>query len=163
MRKARLGQRGVLLFRCCIAFFLLFLLSAAAMPKIMAFWKNAMLDYEVQHLAADIRWIQELTRTAVYYNDGMPLEDTVASPPEIRISDTYYEIRYTPEEKGERHYFRSGITAYSSTLYRLCFTHDGYFSNRTMGTIYLTWKGVNQMRRKIVIDAIGRVRVDRSS
>lgn len=163
MRDARLGQRGVLLFRCCIAFFLLFLLSAAAMPKFMTFWRNAMLDYEVQRLAADIRWVQEMTRTAVYYNDGMPLSDTLDSPPEIRVQETYYEIRCFPKEQGERHYFRKGITAYSSTLYRLRFTQDGYLLDRTMGTFYLTWKGMNQMRRKLVIDAIGRIRVDRSS
>ena len=132
MRDARLGQRGVLLFRCCIAFFLLFLLITS----------------------------QKMKNTA---NDGMPLSDTLDSPPEIRVQETYYEIRCFPKEQGERHYFRKGITAYSSTLYRLRFTQDGYLLDRTMGTFYLTWKGMNQMRRKIVIDAIGRIRVDRSS
>ncbi len=151
-------QRGFLMMRLLLAFWIVSVIAAIAVPRGIVFWRNAVMDFETQRLACDIRTMQEWTRSAVCQSNGMEIpEENIA--PRLTIHQKYYEIRLGKDRKITRYFHGNVRGSTNSGVRSIEFTKEGRMKDYKMGTIFLLWERIGWMGRTIVIDAAGRVRV----
>ena len=159
-------EQGSLLVEVIVACAVLAILAMAALPRGLLLYREAALEYEVQCLLSDIRYMREISRT----NNGL---ESMKQKPKQQL----------PQRRQARMQFRrTGYTmlagggpanaifcrASSSRRLRdggsmdgpaLAFGDDGIF--KTPCTMVLFWTDSPQSLRKIILSAGGRARVER--
>ena len=166
--KTQLDQKGF-----ALAVVLLFVLAigcatAALVPRALRWQHAAIVQYETDCLASDLRLMQQMARTAAVY----PIEETsehglseAAPALEIRDEEHAYMIwRYTyvgSRPKSSllvRHAYPEALNISANTKGRIQYGRNGGTANMT--TIYVFYTGEMERGKKIILDSVGRIRVE---
>jgi len=158
-----IDEHGVSLPETLLVVSVLFILITAAMLHGSSMYRNAILNYETHRLVSDLKLLQKMSRTATYDRTNFPLKE---SPPVPLFMELYWDsYRIRPIfESGitiRRHYFPPNISVSRTNTEYLGFQPNGDTTHRRMGSILLFWRNKGDVRRRIVIDTAGRIRVER--
>ena len=158
-----IDEKGFSFLETLFVISILSILVAAAAFRGSSIYQNAILDYETQMLVSDLKLLQQMCRTSTYKQTNFPMKEKPPFNIDIDMdSDAYFMRRIDLYGKSfRRHYFPSYISAELTHLSYLSFRPDGDTVGRQMGSIRLSWIGRWSLTRKIVLDAAGRIRVDR--
>ncbi len=166
--KATHGQDGFALTVVLIFVLAIGMGTALVLPRALRWQHAAIVQQETDCLLSDLRLLQQMTRTSSVY----PVEETVdhewndAVPElEIREAEHAYMIwRKTHEQhlptssRLLRHAFPSMLTIRANIPGRIRFGRNGGTTNPT--TIYIYYDGERADGKKIILDSVGRIRVE---
>ncbi len=157
-----LNEQGVSFLDTLFVVSILSVLSTAAILYGSSIYRNALLKYETQMLVSDIKLLQAMSGTARYDQTNFPTDETPPPPLTVYTTDRLYQLRsiYLGGPVLRTHFFPPPIRAYCEHAKYISFLPNGSTTSNTMGSINLNWKPGNA-RYRVVIDAAGRVRVDR--
>ena len=162
------GARGFALLEIVSMAAVIACLTAVVIPCAVSFYREAALEYETQHLLADIRRAQSLSRLAVEsgwgYGSATPYKQLV----EINIGSDAYTFRVqsmngsvflTHSYLPLIHVRRKDMTAGG----KLSFDKNGGLTNKgtQMMTLDIYYEGQEEKKRQIIISKAGRVRLKR--
>ena len=129
------------------------ILAVYALPRLPGILDSWQIDYEAACLAADLRWMQERTRSMQRLDvrfEGRGEDDQ----PQLYIRKDDYRI--VMKEKLREHKFPPGLKMYVNQS-RIAFDTEGRMNPPL--TILLLREG---KARRVIIDIVGRVRVERN-
>lgn len=166
--KSRLGQEGVALTIVLIFVLAIGVGTALVMPRALKWQHAAIVQQEADYLMSDLRLMQQMTRTASVY----PVEETKEhawndAVPELEIRETehaYMIWRKTHERQMPtssrlvRHVYPPTLTLHANISGRIRFGSNGGTTNPT--TIYIYYDGEREDGKKIILDSVGRIRVE---
>ncbi len=166
--KTQLDQKGF-----ALAIVLLFVLAigcatAVLVPRALRWQHAAVVQYETDCLASDLRLMQQMMRTATVY----PIEETAEhrlsdTAPEFELRDgehAYIIWRHTYEgslpmsSRLVRHDYPKALNISTNTKRRIRFGSNGGTASTT--TIYVFYTGEMERGKKIILDSVGRIRVE---
>lgn len=170
MRKSGDWQsaQGVALLEIVIMAAVLASLAAVVMPCAMSFYREAALEYETQHLLADIRRAQSLSRLTVESGWGYGSDTPYKQLVEIDIRADAYTLsaqsfkgseflthRYLPLVRVKR--------KNKTAVGKISFTQNGGLTNKgtQMMTVIIYCEGQEEKKRQIMISKAGRIRLER--
>ena len=141
-----------------------FLIAASAATAGKKFLMEAVVEHETACLVSDLRWVQEHCRTAVYQSRKIPnAYPASADDYTVRIRGREYEVRGRGFKafKGWKHVCPQSVLLVAPAREGgIGFDVNG--AAQKMLTIQvLCTMGKDSAKRYIIIDAAGRIRVDR--
>lgn len=163
----RPSEQGFMAVEAIFACLVVMLFASVAIPRAAAFYREAVLEYELQSLLSDIRYMRELSRS------------TEARPAEVgwdyngereRRAGMYFQhegyVLIAGSHIFREHKYVSGIrmsgpmVSDSNTKQQLLmFGDDGVLSKPC--TLYLFWSEQQSCGRRLILSAGGRCRVER--
>lgn len=161
-------EQGSLLLEVIVACAVLAVLSMAALPRALAIYREAALEYEMQCLLSDIRYVREVSRTTQVWPKSMKGKAEQQLPSwrqaQMRFRRTGYTMLAGSARQGS-HDFLPGIELKGRFVTgdldgpALAFGDEGILM--TPCTMVLFWTEAPQSLRRIILSAGGRVRVER--
>ncbi|WP_302296429.1 pilus assembly FimT family protein [Mitsuokella multacida] len=161
-------EQGSLLIELIIACAVLVILSMAALPRGLTLYREAALEYEVQHLLGDIRYMRGISRTTQIWPQSMKRKADQQLPPWRQAQMQFRRTGYTMRAGNvthRRYDFLPGIELKGRFVTgsldgpALTFGNDGLLT--TPCTMVLFWTDAPQSGRKLILSAGGRCRVER--
>ncbi len=161
---ARANGFGVIIACAVLAVF-----AMVALPNGLAIYREAAVEYEVQCLLSDIRYMREVSRTTERWPKSMERRDAYQLPLRRQAQMRFRRGGYTMlagSAVHSSHDFLPGIviTGRFATSSRdgiaLTFGDDGLLATPCTMLIYM--EGHPQSARKLILSAGGRCRVERS-
>ncbi|WP_270400287.1 type II secretion system protein [Mitsuokella multacida] len=161
-------EQGSLLVEVIVACAVLAILAMAALPRGLLLYREAALEYEVQCLLSDIRYMREISRTTEQWPESMKQNGKQRPPQRRQARMQFRRTGYTMLAGGvthKRHDFLPGMEltggfatgAIDGPI--LTFGDDGLL--KTPCTMVLSWADSPKSLRKIILSAGGRCRVER--
>ena len=172
-RQEKERQAGIALVEVLLLAAVIACLSMLAIPSIMRFYREAAIEYETEHLLADLRRTQSLNRLIEGANHGFYNRDGVVKQAVIEVRKNEYCVtvtssheetnmshRYLPLVKVSKEW--NGTSIDSGPI---AFKANGELKNVGLGmmTLIITCEGWEQEGRKIMISRAGRIRMERVS
>lgn len=162
-------EQGSLFIEVIVACAVLVIFAMTALSNGLALYREAALEYEVQRLLSDIRYMREISRTTESWPRYMEVKEAYQLPMRRQAKMQFRHGGYTMLAgsviRGS-HDFLPGIvlTGRFATSSRdgmaLTFGDDGLLA--TPCTMLLYMEGHPQSARKLILSAGGRCRVQRS-
>ncbi|MGL5269574.1 MAG: pilus assembly FimT family protein [Selenomonadaceae bacterium] len=146
-------ERGATIIELVCILAIISVLSGYALPRLPGILDSWQIDYEAACLAADLRWMQERTRSMQRLDvrfEGRGEDDQ----PQLYIRKGDYRI--VMKEKLREHKFPPGLKMYVNQS-RIAFDTEGRMNPPL--TILLLQGG---KARRVIIDIVGRIRVERN-
>lgn len=142
--------------------------TALVLPRALKWQHAAIVQQETDCLMSDLRLMQQMTRTTSVY----PVEETKEhtwndAVPELEIRENehaYMIWRKTHEQHMPtssrllRHAYSPVLTVHANIPGRIRFGSNGGTTNPT--TIYIYYDGERADGKKIILDSVGRIRVE---
>lgn len=142
--------------------------TALILPRALRWQHAAVVQYETDCLVSDLRLMQQMTRTAAVY----PIEDVTEhrlqyAVPRMDISESdhmYRILRRTMEGRfpvdGEllHHDYPADMVIKSNIKGSIRF--GGNDGTLTPTTIYVYYTGERENGKKVILDSVGRIRVE---
>ena len=162
-------EHGSLLIEVIIACAVLAVFAMVALPNGLAIYREAAVEYEVQCLLSDSRYMREVSRTTERWPKSMERRDAYQLPLRRQAQMRFRRGGYTMlagSAVHSSHDFLPGIviTGRFATSSRdgiaLTFGDDGLLATPCTMLIYM--EGHPQSARKLILSAGGRCRVERS-
>lgn len=162
-------EQGSLLIEVIIACAAIMVLAATALPNGLALYREAALEYEVQCLLSDIRYVREVSRTTERWPRSMEQSTVYQLPLDRQAQMRFRQGGYTMlagMKVCSSHDFLPGIALKGRFVTGrgdgppLTFGNDGLLT--TPCTMLLYVEDHPQFVRKIILSAGGRCRVERS-
>ena len=155
-------EAGFSLLETVIAVAVFAVVAAFAIPRGQSMLAEAVLDHEAQLLASDLRFLQSISRTATYDSRGMniPLDTGIGSGPKMRINAKGYSIKAGDSSLLREHEVPPEIRIVTRNMESVSFGVNGNPRAAKMGSVFLYWKSNANWKRRVVLDSVGRIRVD---
>lgn len=163
----RQEESGVVFLEVLIVLTVMGIFAAFALPRGASFLRMAAVEYETEHLLSDVKWVQSRTRTYGYLTSDI---SSVPHPENgwlrLLIKSNVYEIM-NPKGAERTHKFLPCVRA------KVIGRAVGAVSDRDSlefginggvirgGTIRIFWEGYELYGRDVIVDAAGRIRVQR--
>ena len=154
------NETGFSLLETVVAACIAAVLACFAIPKGQSLLAAAVLDHEAQMLASDLRFLQSISRTATYDRKSMNIPQE-GKGPEMRINAAGYSIWGGNGVFLRKHEVPPDIRISPRNMSNVCFGVNGNPQASQMGSVFLYWKGNLAWKRRVVLDSVGRIRVDR--
>jgi prepilin-type N-terminal cleavage/methylation domain-containing protein len=160
-------QCGFSLLEVLVAVALLLVLFTAAVPSMLSFYRQYAVEYETEHLLADIRKAQSISRTAApdAREYGARSQEEGAS---LRIDRNSYlaQVGYDADAVRIRHHYLPLVHVVKkgqvSGEWFISFTDNGGLkSGDSMMTLQIFCEGQMAEARQIMISRGGRIRIER--
>lgn len=168
MSLAGRGQQGGMLVEVMLVVLVVTVLAAAAFPGVCKVYRQAAVEYEAEHLLADIRRCQSLSRVtgSSAWNYGA---DTSADTfVHVLLEKGKYTMLAGNMKIIDSHAYLAGIKAVKEdkksyyTKADIAFSQEGTpRSVESMMTIFIYYQGYEQEGRRIMISKGGRIRMER--
>lgn len=144
--------------------------AAAIAPRCVGWYHAALVQYETDCLVSNLRLLKQMTRTAIVFpsNEGIGDDYLSLGKPELDLEDNLHEYRiirlgFSPEGVQQRqnlviHHYPPQITVAARTKDTIDFGRDG--STLDITTIEVCYEGEQQKGKDVIIDIVGRIRVE---
>lgn len=166
--EGRQGAQGFALLEIVIMAAVLSCLAAVVLPCAMSFYREAALEYETQHLLADIRRAQSLSRLVVESGWGYGSDTPYKQLVEIDIQPDAYTLSAQSIKGSEflTHRYLPLVHVRrkdKSAAGKISFTKNGGLTNKgtQMMTLIIYCEGKEEKKRQIMISKAGRIRLER--
>ena len=158
----RSREAGFSLLETVIVAAIVAVVAAFAIPCGQSMLATALLDHEAQILASDLRFLQSISRTATCDSRGMniPAEPGLGSGPKMQINAKGYSIKAGDSTLLREHEVPPEIRIVTRNMESVSFGVNGNPMAAKMGSVFLYWKGNVNWKRRVVLDSVGRIRVD---
>ncbi|MGN0950988.1 MAG: Tfp pilus assembly protein FimT/FimU [Mitsuokella sp.] len=164
----RSSERGFLLVEAVLACFVVMILASVAVPRGMALYREAVLEYETQCLLSDIRYMRELSRSTEPRPKALEWD---YNGQRERRAGMYFQrdgyVLIAGSRTFREHKYAGGIQMSGpllsdvETKRPLVFGDNGVLVNPC--TMYLFFAGQQSSGRRFILSAGGRCRVERGS
>ena len=154
-----MSKNGFAMLEMLLIAGMLAVLSGIVLPR-LDFCRSQRADYEAACLAADLRYLQEISRNEKSCRPGIPGYEVPSEPPYMKVEQHRYSIRELErdhavrEHQAPRDVYFGTESERDST--RIMFSSDGDILNNTR-TIHI-W--MPEQHRAVIIDQAGRIRVE---
>ena len=162
------GQQGLLLWELTLVIMIMAVLAALAFPGVFKFYRQAAVEYEAEHLLADIRRCQSLSRASGSSAWKYGADSSADTFVHLVLEKGRYTTMAGNLRTLERHAYLAGVKAVkeNNTTYAtradIAFSQEGTpRSVESMMTILIYYQGYEQEGRRIMISKGGRIRMER--
>lgn len=164
------GMQGFALIEIVVVAAIFACLATVVMPRATNFYREAALEYETQHLLADIRRAQSLSRLLVESGWGYGSDTSYKQLVEIDIKPDAYTLSAQSIKGSEflTHYYLPLVHVRrkdNSVGGKLSFDKNGGLTNKgtQMMTLVIYCEGQEEKKRRIMISKAGRIRLERGA
>lgn len=162
------GQWGFLLWELTLVIMIMAVLAALAFPGVFKFYRQAAVEYEAEHLLADIRRCQSLSRVSGSSAWNYGADTSADTFVHVLLEKGKYTVLAGNMKIIDSHAYLAGIKAVKEdkksyyTKADIAFSQEGTpRSVESMMTIFIYYQGYEQEGRRIMISKGGRIRMER--
>lgn len=167
-RKHGQGALGFALLEWVILAAVIACMAAVVLPCAVSFYREAALEYETQHLLADIRRAQSYSRMVVESAWGYGSDTSYKQLVQINIRPDEYTFSIESGNGSEflTHHYLPLVHVRRKDLSmggKISFDKNGGLTNKgtQMMTLVIYCEGQEEKKRRIMISKAGRIRLER--
>lgn len=148
-------QKGFTAIEMLVTLFIVSVITVIAVPRFISFNDEQQLDLEAARLASDLRYLQEIARTTKRQHLNF-LHVPSEAQPTINFISTGYML-YKNNDVILRHTYPTGLTISHSGVSPSS-PFPAFGQNGDASPFTVTMK-LGKASRKVIVDTVGRVRV----